>query len=899
MKFSKFLFSKLIILFYLLSTLSIIGLAGFIIIDSYKSYSVDVIERIKLDKINSRKELTKDRVENIIHNLEFNNEKVEEYLKRELKHRVDEAFWVIEKRFDFLSTSKESIKEILRDIRWDNGNGYFFIDDINGTCLLYPIRKELEGKNISSIKDINGKYVIKDFINISLTKKEGYSSYYTSKPKSSKIRNYKKISYVRYFEPYNWIVGTGAYVDEFKDKLKLDLIDKLKRFNSVSDNNSNLFILDLFNINGGENFAKILVHPNENYYGEFISDSKLDSNKQAYRKKYLKILREDGKGFASFYYKKPNSDIEVPSIMYFSLFKDWDWVIVIGIYLDDIEKEYENEINNLNIEIEETIYFYIYIFIILAILAFLISSFFFWFQKRALEDRNKRVKESERQFKSMFYKNSAVMLLVDPRSRKIVDSNLSAREYYGYSKAELELKKISDINITTTFNENINDVVKFDKKYFITKHKLSDETVKDVEVHSTTINIKGKNLLFSIIHDITDRVKFSSELKSTTEELKELNKTLENRVALEVESRVETQEKFKEITDATFDGILTVDKNMSIQTWNRACEDIFGFDEKSVKNRELFNFIPFNERGKRYFYLSFIRKYLLNKRVLEFSFESINKKRIFIEASFSFSKIDKRDYLIAIIRNITDKKLAEFEKIEIQKRQISQEQLLIQQSKMAELGEMVGAISHQWKQPLNSIALLAQSMEDEHDVEEMENMVDLILKQVNFMSHTITDFRDFFKPSKEKSSFSVKDSINSIVELIVFQFNQKNISIITESIDFDDTVLGYENEFKQVILNILNNAKDALDSESIKNGEIRISFENSKDKITIFIDDNAGGIDESILENIFNAFVSTKGDNGTGIGLYMSKIIVDNMDGEIEAVNIEAGARFIIKLKRV
>ncbi len=227
---------------------------------------------------------------------------------------------------------------------------------------------------------------------------------------------------------------------------------------------------------------------------------------------------------------------------------------------------------------------------------------------------------------------------------------------------------------------------------------------------------------------------------------------------------------------------------------------------------------------------------------------------------------------------------------------------LMQSAKMAELGNMLGAIVHQWKQPINTIAVTAQNIKfafevDELTQEEIEQNIGLIMKQVVFMSKTAEDFQNFYKPSRERKDFLVCQNIAFIVEMLSKQLKLSNIEaeiVCAQEI----CATGYENEFKQVILNVISNAKDAFMEKKIDNKKIVIEIFLADNLINIRIQDNAGGINEELLpEKLFESFVSTKGDNGTGIGLAMCKtIITEHFNGKIRARNIENGAEFSIQI---
>lgn len=243
-------------------------------------------------------------------------------------------------------------------------------------------------------------------------------------------------------------------------------------------------------------------------------------------------------------------------------------------------------------------------------------------------------------------------------------------------------------------------------------------------------------------------------------------------------------------------------------------------------------------------------------------------------------------------------------RVEAEKRLV-QERLLIQQSKMAAMGEMISAIAHQWKQPLNTLALIVQNMEDDLEDNKIDrpyvnSVIVESMKLINYMAETIEDFRNFFKPAKEMAAFNVKKAIEDILALIYQQFINRNIDAVV-GCDDDPTIWGYPNEFKQAILNIVNNSRDAIMSRkrilkgAMGRGLITIKITEEEQEAVVRICDNGGGIKEHIIHKIFEPYVTTKGDKGTGIGLYMSKNIIEkNMNGRLEFDNINDGACFTI-----
>ncbi len=275
-------------------------------------------------------------------------------------------------------------------------------------------------------------------------------------------------------------------------------------------------------------------------------------------------------------------------------------------------------------------------------------------------------------------------------------------------------------------------------------------------------------------------------------------------------------------------------------------------------------------------------------------------------------------YSIAIERKVMDEKLRDINenlnqrvKEESGLRQ-QNEQLLIQQSKMAAMGEMISSIAHQWKQPLNAIALIIQDVDDaflygELDKDYLGRSTSIILQQIQFMAKTIEDFRNFLRPSKEKVLFDVKKAIEEIISMFDSVFKKNNVILhltCTEDIEAFKA-LGYPNEFKQVILNLINNSRDAIvlrQADGTKEvgvaGRINISITADNGRIIISIRDNGGGIPEGIINRIFEPYFTTKSsDKGTGIGLYMSKTIIEtNMNWILTVKNVDNGAEFRIEI---
>lgn len=237
---------------------------------------------------------------------------------------------------------------------------------------------------------------------------------------------------------------------------------------------------------------------------------------------------------------------------------------------------------------------------------------------------------------------------------------------------------------------------------------------------------------------------------------------------------------------------------------------------------------------------------------------------------------------------------------------LEQQQLMFNQAKMAAMGEMIGNIAHQWRQPLNILGLMIQNLEytnlsGELDEPYLRNMTEKSMEKIQYMSDTIDDFRNFFEPNKKKGRFDLVEAVHKTVDIIGKTFENHSIRLIFDGFEEGRYVIeGFRNELQQVVLNLLTNAKDALcpDRSNTQANEkwIRISIAQRDQALHLCLEDNGGGIPEAIIERIFEPYYTTKEEGkGTGIGLYMSKMIIEqNMGGKLTVKNHPLGACFCI-----
>lgn len=392
-----------------------------------------------------------------------------------------------------------------------------------------------------------------------------------------------------------------------------------------------------------------------------------------------------------------------------------------------------------------------------------------------------------------------------------------------------------------------------------------------------------------------------------------------NKMAFSIKTDKHKLEKMLEFTRALFEnnaaGILIVDEKRIIQQINLQASRIYGYDRDELlgKNTKL---LYINDEFYRNWTPVF---HQTPDGIYTASMEYIVKHKDGhpVWCFFVGSRIQLENNQDGIMWSIID--ISKTKKIEQELQQINssletriqketnirltQERVLMQQSRNAAMGEMIGAIAHQWRQPLNALGIMVQDIVLAYDYGEADRaytkeFASKAMEQIQFMSKTIDDFRNFFKTDKEVSDFSVNTKLADIIHLLQPQLTANGIAL-TQDITCDMTVTGMPNEFGQVLLNICTNAKDALIEQKTTNPYIHISIiSTTHTDVTISIQDNGGGIKTDIIDKIFDPYFSTKGPNkGTGIGLYIAKTIIEShMGGRLSVQNKDEGALFEITL---
>jgi len=601
-------------------------------INQQSQHFEDEIHLVKSKYIEQNKQRVKEEVDRIHNSLKFSLEHIEEDLKNEVTNRGNEAYLLATNIYKQSKIQNLNDKEIFNKIKttlgniiFDDGKGYYFIINNKGTLLLQPLNIELENKNIQDTHLPGSKRFAQNITQAIKLKQDSYQSYIWRKKDTPHIQS-KKISYSKYFEPFDIMIGTGKHLDEYEKTIQLR---QLNQINNLKFNNGSFIFI--YNKKGTNLAHKKNELRNKNHLS---SKNIILKNSTS---KIIHFMQNNNNGFVTYKTNENFKDKEKTS--YIRLFKEWNWIIGSGFYLDNFQQE---------------------------------------IQKKEIQLQNER----------------------------------------------------------------------------------------DNVIHQIILSSIVMTILFIIISFFIS--KFLNELFTN------YKKTIENEI----------------------------------------------------------------------------------------------------------------------------------------KKTIEKEKILIQQSKLAAMGEMIGNIAHQWKQPLSIISMATGSIKINKELNTLTNEdIDLSTKHIedatSYLTETIDDFRNFFNPNKEKTHFTTAKLIDKTLRLVYSQYKNNNIEIIQNIENIE--LLSYENELLQVIINLLNNARDALIKESKEYQKyIFITIYSTKKYLIIKIKDNANGVPENILNKIFDSHFTTKTTSGgTGIGLYMSKQIIENSilgTLKVENVNYDYqntnfnGAEFTIKI---
>ncbi|MBU5637531.1 PAS domain S-box protein [Geomonas sp. Red69] len=510
-----------------------------------------------------------------------------------------------------------------------------------------------------------------------------------------------------------------------------------------------------------------------------------------------------------------------------------------------------------------------------------------------LRETQEKLRASETRFRWL-YESSLMAIFFWNRDGFITDANVAYCELVGYDEAECRGGTLSLADVTTP-EEYAKDRAAMDET--ITRG-ISRPYEKVFIRRKTNERVAALTALARMADSTAEGIGFAVDLT----ELKRAEQALK-----------ESEARLKLAVEATGLGIFDVNLQTGKGDWSPIAKQHYGLgSDSAIDLAAVLQMVHSEDRGRLEQIVKDARStsgaglYSAEYRTVALD----GKLRwLSMRARVSYDEHGIPLRLVGACLNITDSVLAQealkeemTERVRAVEELRRQEQLLIRQGRLAAMGEMIGNIAHQWRQPLNTLGLIVQELPSFYEQglftrEYLENSVARAMQVINYMSQTIDGFRNFFGPEKEKQKFMAASILEQTLSILQAAFTAAKIEFDVAA-DPGAEIFGFPNEYSQVLINILMNAKDALLERKVANPKIVVRLERKEGKSVLSIEDNAGGIPDDIIDKVFDPYFTTKGpDKGTGIGLFMSKTIVEkNMKGSLTVCNTEQGARFCIEV---
>ena len=511
---------------------------------------------------------------------------------------------------------------------------------------------------------------------------------------------------------------------------------------------------------------------------------------------------------------------------------------------------------------------------------------------KVIKDRTKELNNQKEAFETLYNKSSDGVLLI--QDGRVVDCNESVLKLFKYSTKEEFLKKHPSEfspkvqpggrSSLEKADDMIEQCLKKGAYGFEWVHQKFDGEIFWCDIILTKLMLQDKLTIHAVLRDIGERKVLEKKIQNQAFKLEEFNATLEQKVELQVAKIQESLENFKILIDSTIEGIIVYDNEKGILDCNLAGLKLFKYSRDEIIGKNISDIIHKDDQAK-------VLSKLEEENIEAYEAVAIDSANTIIPILISGANMYYNGIPVHIITIFDLSELKEKDK------------LLQQQSRHATMGEMIGMIAHQWRQPLAAITgstgvIKLDIIMGNYDEELFETQIDKITEQTQFLSSTIDDFRNFFKENKKKTYTTLENITDSALKIIGSTLENREIEIIKKYKSTGE-LNTYTNELKQVVLNLLKNAQDAMLENDVKEPKIEIITYRDKEQFILEICDNGGGIPANVIDSIFEPYFTTREKrDGTGLGLYMSKTIVEeHCGGKISVSNTEVGAKFKIILE--
>ncbi len=885
------------------------------IISSYRDFNSSV-DKMREDYISNQKQIIKREVNYVVDMINHEKTQSDELTKSKVKARVYEAYSIAQNIYhQNIAKNKDEIQQMildaLRPIRFEQGNGYYFISRSDGVAILFPSNPEMEGTNLLELQDTHGQYVIKDEIQIAEESGEGFYQYHCTKPDEER-KEFQKISFIKQFEPFNWFIGTGLYVDDVEEQIKADL---LLRSSKVRFGKEGYIFINRLNGDALVSNGKLLSGTKKLWE---VFNKNPEKMKSIFKKEYNAAIKPEGDYIYYSFIKLTDPNKDSPKASFIYGITEWKWIVGAGVYLDDVEADIAVMYKQLNDQIKmKTLYFILIIIGIAVLYLFL----FQWLTRRLKKDFNmfssffRRAAHSDEevnldtvQFVELdrIAENANKMLqdklharqdLLDERERLFVTiqsigdglittdlkgrielMNVVAEQLTGWKAIEVQGKPLSDVftivnartredteNPVKRVLENGEIVGLADHTMLISRdgaeHQIADSAapIKDVSGKTTGVVF--------VFRDITKEYKMRENLRQSEANLRTVFEAAKNVAFVKADCG---------------------GKEAKIIEFSPGAEDIFGYKSEEVVGRPV-AILHLQEYVEKL--PEIIMKMRKNKTGVRGESTLVRKSGEKFPALFTthpvFDDDGEMTATLGVSIDITERKKAEEE--------------LRKMEKLKSIGILAGGIAHDFNNILTgiygNISMAKEEMPMNNPGVEFLKEAESSMARATRLTEQLLTFAKGGEPLKEDVS------IGALVEEVVrFDLSGSNVKPVFDQARDLWMAEADKSQMQQIFSNLTINANQAMPDGghlfiTLENADISKNATPGLDQgkyIRITVEDEGTGIEQKHLERIFDPYFSTK-QAGSGLGLTTVYSIIKKHGGHI-GVDSEIGRGTIFKI---
>ncbi|MGD9899350.1 MAG: cache domain-containing protein [Calditrichaceae bacterium] len=878
-------------------------------------------EELERTYIESQKKMVRDQVENVISYIQYNRTVYEKNLRADLKQRVYQAHAIASNIYNQNkhrypdSDLKRMVIDALRPARFNSGRSYFIVTDMNGVSRLYPPEPSVEGTSLGEWVDADGKYVTKEIIALIKKKKEIYRKYYWHRPDDNSGNTSPKIGFVKIFEPFNWFIGTGEFLDNVENDIKKEVLERISRISY--DENGYVFV------NTFDGIA--LIIDSEKYKAGDNVWELTDTNGVKVVQLERKAAENPEGGYIHYSWLKPSTRQHSPKISFIKAVSDWKWMIGAGVYLDDINSVISAHKKQLKMGVMQHIISILLLFIFVLTLTLLLANYY-----------SEKIKDEFDIFTS-FFKQAA------HKHKKISEGKLKLDEFKVLAESanymvgerekienELIINKQRMDDLTSSVNgflwsansdknRNISYSIYTENIYRITGYKSEEFLNANGSLWSSIIHPDDSGFVKTSINALLDGQAAHGEYRVIRKDgnIRWLYETAEplldengitcqiNGVCVDITDRIKVEEDLaaeKERLAVTLrsigDAVITTDIHGNIVMLNNVAEELTGWTQSEAHGKPLHAVFRIIDEKTKKPAENPVKKVMKSGAIVGLASSTLliskdGTERIIADSGAPIRDRDSKILgIVLVFRDITEHRFLENE--------------VLKNRKLESVGLLAGGIAHDFNNLLTAIlgniSLAKLNLKPgEKTFDRLDDAEKATMRAKDLTQQLLTFSRggapvkklsDVGMLIKETSEFALRGSnVKSKISI------PKNLW----SIEVD------EGQLSQVMNNLVINADQAMPeggkleiiAENLHVKEDKNSLLKSGKYIKVIIRDEGIGIPMNHLDKIFDPYFTTK-QQGNGLGLATTHSIIKNHQGYITVKSeLGRGTEFIIYLPAV